>query len=112
MGNLCPGMPRSSRKKRSEAIRFADHPTTPVTSFHKLVAIPGTGGRDQSESLVAINRNSWSRSPGARSLREAERLQPPPLVVRPVEIEAQRRQSLDLVPRATRQPADHLEGLA
>jgi hypothetical protein len=25
------------------------------------------GGRDQSERLVAINRNSWSRSPGARS---------------------------------------------
>jgi hypothetical protein len=24
------------------------------------------GGRDQSERLVAINRNSWSRSPGAR----------------------------------------------
>jgi hypothetical protein len=27
---------------------------------------PGMGGRDQSERLVAINRNSWSRSPGAR----------------------------------------------
>jgi ABC-type uncharacterized transport system substrate-binding protein len=24
------------------------------------------GGRDQSERLVAINRNSWSRSSGAR----------------------------------------------
>jgi hypothetical protein len=29
------------------------------------------GGRDQSECLVAINRNSWSRSPGARTLEAA-----------------------------------------
>jgi light-regulated signal transduction histidine kinase (bacteriophytochrome) len=29
------------------------------------------GGRDQSERLVAINRNSWSRSPGARNLRRS-----------------------------------------
>jgi hypothetical protein len=28
------------------------------------------GGRDQSERLVAINRNSWSRSSGARNPEE------------------------------------------
>jgi hypothetical protein len=33
---------------------------------HRLVAIPVTGGRDQSERLVPINRNSWSHSAGAR----------------------------------------------
>jgi hypothetical protein len=32
---------------------------------------PGTGGRDQSERLVAINRNSWSRSSGARTGADA-----------------------------------------
>jgi hypothetical protein len=26
------------------------------------------GGRDQSERLVAINRNNWSQSSGARSV--------------------------------------------
>jgi hypothetical protein len=31
------------------------------------------GGRDQSERLVAINRNSWSRSPGARMLLDTGR---------------------------------------
>jgi hypothetical protein len=28
------------------------------------------GGRDQSERLVAINRNSWSRSPGVRNVNQ------------------------------------------
>ena len=32
---------------------------------------PGTGGRDQSERLVAISWNRWSQSPGARSGRRA-----------------------------------------
>ena len=41
---------------------------TPSTAWSRS---PGTGGRDQSERLVAINRNRWSRSPGARSVRLA-----------------------------------------
>ena len=32
---------------------------------------PATGGRDQSERLVAINRNQWSQSPGARNYSHA-----------------------------------------
>jgi hypothetical protein len=32
------------------------------------------GGRDQSERLVAINRNNWSRSFGARTFSEGSEL--------------------------------------
>jgi hypothetical protein len=45
---------------------FEDHPTAPVTPTLSLVAIDrnrwsrsiGTGGRDQSEQVVAISRNA------------------------------------------------------
>ena len=45
---------------------FEDHPTAPVTPAHSLVAIDrnrwsrsiGIGGRDQSEQVVAISRNA------------------------------------------------------
>ena len=36
-------------------------PSPPSTGWSRS---PGTGGRDQSERLVAINRNGWSRSIG------------------------------------------------
>ena len=60
-------MPRSLWKKER---RHADsritqrRPSPPSTGWSRS---PGMGGRDQSERLVAINRNSWSRSSGARS---------------------------------------------
>jgi hypothetical protein len=41
----------------------AHHP--PSTGWSRS---PGMGGRDQSERLVAINRNRWSQSAGARRL--------------------------------------------
>src|SRR5215470_1093393 len=63
MGNLCPGIPRSSQRRATQC-RFADHPTEPVTPVHSLVAINrnrwsrsiGMAGRNQSESVVAITR--------------------------------------------------------
>src|ERR1019366_7115253 len=38
-------------------------PSRPSTAWSQS---PGTGGRDQSERLVAISWNRWSQSPGAR----------------------------------------------
>ena len=63
MGNLGPGMSRSS-SKGAKPCRFADHPTAPVISVHRLVAIARnwwsrsivTAGRNQSEWPVAIAR--------------------------------------------------------
>jgi hypothetical protein len=56
-------------------MRFADHPTAlsdPSTGLvaigpERVVAMVRNGGRNQSERLVAINRNRWSQSLGARS---------------------------------------------
>ena len=67
MGNLCPVMPRSPFKGRGNA-GFADHPTAPVIPVHSLVAINrnrwsrsiGIGGRNQSEPVVAISRCAQS----------------------------------------------------
>ena len=53
--------------KGAKPCRFADHPTTLVTPVHSWSRSPGTGGRDRSERLVAIDRNAWSRSSGART---------------------------------------------
>ena len=39
-------------------------PSPPSTGWSQS---PVAGGRDQSERLVAINRNNWSPSPGART---------------------------------------------
>ena len=33
-------------------------PNVPFTLIHRLIGSPGTGDRDQSERLLAINRNS------------------------------------------------------
>src|SRR6185369_13220933 len=66
MGNLGPGIaPLLVEKERSHAdSRITQRrPSPPSTGWSQS---PGMGGRDQSERLVAINRNSWSRSPGAR----------------------------------------------
>src|ERR1019366_1652814 len=75
MGNLCPGIPSSSRKEPSQC-RFEDHPTVLITPVHSLVAIArngwsrsiGTTGHNQSEQVVAITRcaqspfGAWHRS--------------------------------------------------
>ncbi|MBU1211371.1 MAG: hypothetical protein KJ587_08875, partial [Alphaproteobacteria bacterium] len=45
----------------------SDHPAVLNPLLHRPVAITGTGGRDQPESMVAINRNQWSQWPGMRS---------------------------------------------
>src|SRR5215475_3140668 len=63
MGNLGPGMPRSLWK-RSEAMPIrrspngARHPRPQAiaTARNRWSRSVGTGGRDQSESLVAISR--------------------------------------------------------
>jgi hypothetical protein len=55
------------------------------------------GGRDQSERLVAINRNSWSRSPGARILDKINEKRGFPLcesLARDMEIEERGRQTI------------------
>ncbi len=67
MGNLCPGMP-PLLSKEAKLCASSDHPTVPITPVHRQVAIPGIGGRDQSELLVAINWNRWSHCPGIRIL--------------------------------------------
>ena len=69
IGNLGPGMPRSLWKGEKPC-RFADHSTASVTPVHSWVAIArngwsrsiGTGGRNQSEQLVAITRCAHLRS--------------------------------------------------
>jgi hypothetical protein len=76
MGNLGPGIPSSSQKEPSQC-RFEDHPTVLITPVHSWSRSTGTGGRDQSERLVAINRNSWSRSPGARTYGQQIGVQDP-----------------------------------
>ena len=40
----------------------------------QLVAIPGMGGRDPSERVVAFNRNEWSRSIGTPGRNQSELL--------------------------------------
>ena len=45
-------------------IRGSPRPLLPSTGWSRST---GMGGRDQSERRVAINRNSWSRSSGART---------------------------------------------
>src|SRR3954464_11631853 len=66
IGNLCPGMPAPLQKEPSHAdSRITQRrPSPPSTGGSRS---PVTGGRDQSEPPVAINRNSWSRSAGARN---------------------------------------------
>src|ERR1700726_1256209 len=67
MGNLGPGIaPLPVEKERSHADSRITQPrqSPPSTGWARA---PGMGGRDQSEQLVAIDRNSWSRSPGART---------------------------------------------
>jgi restriction endonuclease S subunit len=62
MGNLCLAIPLSP--KGASHGSFEDHPTAPFTPVHNLVAInrngwsqcAGTTGRNQSESLVAMDR--------------------------------------------------------
>src|SRR6202165_476329 len=49
---------------------FCDSQITQRCRLHPSTAwsrSPGMGGRDQSERLVAINRNQWSQSAGART---------------------------------------------
>jgi hypothetical protein len=63
-------MPRSLLKG-SRHCRFADHPKVSVTpSSTAWSRSPGMGGRNQSERMVAINRNRWSQSAGAPILIE------------------------------------------
>src|ERR1700746_195990 len=64
MGNLGPGIVPAPCGKGAKPCRFADHPTAPVTPVHRWSRSPGMGGRDQSERVVAINWNEWSRSIG------------------------------------------------
>ena len=60
--------------KRSEALPIRRSPNGARHRRPQLVAIPGTGGRDPSESLVAINRNTWSLWPGARTVHRQGRI--------------------------------------
>src|SRR5437764_13044602 len=67
MGNLSPGMPRSLQRDRGNADSqiTQQRQSRPSTAWSRS---PGTGGRDQSEQVVAINRNQWSQSAGARTV--------------------------------------------
>src|ERR1700726_2868883 len=67
MGNLAPGMPGPSKGGRGNADSQITQrsPSHPSTAWSRS---PGMGGRDQSEHLVAINRNQWSQSDGARTV--------------------------------------------
>ncbi len=57
----------SSPFKRGEAMLVLRSPNGEKSLLHSLVAITGIGGRVRPESVVAINRNQWSRWPGMRS---------------------------------------------
>src|SRR5580704_14836683 len=72
MGNLGPGIaPLPVEKERSHAdSRITQRRQSPPSTGWSRS--PGTGGRDQSERLVAINRNNWSQSSGARTASPAE----------------------------------------
>src|SRR5258705_8835994 len=63
MGNLCPGMPAPSQRAVAMPIRRSPNGAgySPSTAWSRS---PGMGGRNQSERLVAINRNRWSQSAG------------------------------------------------
>src|SRR3981189_593706 len=72
MGNLDWAIPAPLKKERGPA----DSPITqrrssrPSTTLLPWSPSTGTGGRHQSEMLVAINRKPRSPCPGARSLHE------------------------------------------
>jgi hypothetical protein len=75
MGNLGPGiapLPVEKEPSHADSRITQRRQSPPSTGWSRS---PGTGGRDQSERLVAINRNSWSQSSGARKVYEADPLQ-------------------------------------
>ena len=72
MGNLAWAIP-APLEKGARSGRFADHPTVFITPVHSLWSpSTGTGGRHQSELVVAINRKPRSPWPGARRLKALE----------------------------------------
>ena len=68
MGNLAPGIV-SLPVERSEAMPIRGSP-------NGVRHTRPQAGRDPPERVVAINRNGWSRSPGARSERVGKRSAP------------------------------------
>ena len=69
MGNLCSGIPRSllQRERGHADSRITQRcPSRPSTAWSRS---PGTGGRDQSERLVAIDRNGGRHHPVRAPIR-------------------------------------------